>query len=169
MAALSNATMYSLHMCTDPFSYGKNQLSTTVINEDSERKQIEKSKCEDVPENQNDPLDWLLQAGLGPVVTEILLLLDPPSLHAAKQVIFQHDFPLRERISSSAPRCVSCGAIIFRARSGVGRGSGWSWDSVTCKGDFYIRTIYKPRSERGYTIAGVWKRSNFLLINSGLL
>jgi len=86
MAALSNASMYSLHMCTDPFSYGKSQLSTTVINEDSERKQIEKSKCEDVPENQNDPLDWLLQAGLGPVVTEILLLLDPPSLHAAKQV-----------------------------------------------------------------------------------
>ena len=96
MAALSNATMYSLHMCTDPFSYGKSQLSTTVINEDSERKQIEKSKCEDVPENQNDPLDWLLQAGLGPVVTEILLLLDPPSLHAAKQVIF-HNFPSRER------------------------------------------------------------------------
>ena len=53
--------------------------------------------------------------------------------------------------SSKALRCVSCGAIIFRARSGVGRGSGWSWDSVTCKGDFYIRTIYKPRSERGYT------------------
>ena len=100
MAALSNATMYSLHMCTDPFSYGKNQLSTTVINEDSGRKHAEKSKCEDVPENQNDPLDWLLQAGLGPVVTEILLLLDPPSLHAAKQVIFHHDFPPRERKSS---------------------------------------------------------------------
>ena len=99
MAALSNATMYSLHMCTDPFSYGKNQLSTTVMNEDSGRKHAEKSKCEDVPENQNDPLDWLLQAGLGPVVTEILLLLDPPSLHAAKQVIF-HDFPPRERKSS---------------------------------------------------------------------
>ena len=123
MAALSNATMYSLHMCTDPFSYGKNQLSTTVINEDSGRKHAEKSKCEDVPENQNDPLDWLLQAGLGPVVTEILLLLDPPSLHAAKQVIF-HDFPPRERKSSKALRCVSCGAIIFRPRSGVGRGSG---------------------------------------------
>ena len=103
MAALSNATMYSLHMCTDPFSYRKNQVSTTVINEDSQdsgRKHAEKLKCEDVPENQNDPLDWLLQAGLGPVVTEILLLLDPPSLHAAKQVIFHHDFPPRERKSS---------------------------------------------------------------------
>ena len=44
------------------------------------------SKCEEKPEEAKDMLDWLLQAGLGPVVTEILLLLDPPSLHAAKQV-----------------------------------------------------------------------------------
>ena len=85
MAALPNATMYSLHMCTDPFSYNKNSMNSS--SEKSCRKHSgTASKCEEKPEEAKDMLDWLLQAGLGPVVTEILLLLDPPSLHAAKQV-----------------------------------------------------------------------------------
>ena len=86
MAALPNATMYSLHMCTDPFSYNKNSMNSS--SEKTCRKHSGKaSKCEEKPEEEEmDILDWLLQAGLGPVVTEILLLLDPPSLHAAKQV-----------------------------------------------------------------------------------
>ena len=86
MAALPNATMYSLHMCTDPFSYNKNSMNSS--SEKSCRKHSgTASKSEEKPEEEKkDILDWLLQAGLGPVVTEILLLLDPPSLHAAKQV-----------------------------------------------------------------------------------
>ena len=89
MAALPNATMYSLHMCTDPFSYNKNSMNSSLSNSSEKtcRKHSGKaSKCEEKPEEAKDMLDWLLQAGLGPVVTEILLLLDPPSLHAAKQV-----------------------------------------------------------------------------------
>ena len=85
MAALPNATMYSLHMCTDPFSYNKNSMNSS--SEKSYRKHPgTASKCEEKPEEEKDILDWLLEAGLEPVVTEILLLLDPPSLHAAKQV-----------------------------------------------------------------------------------
>ena len=81
MAALPNATMYSLHMCTDPFSYNKNSMNS------SSEKSGKASKSEEKPEEEEkDILDRLLRAGLGPVVTEILLLLDPPSLHAAKQV-----------------------------------------------------------------------------------
>ena len=85
MASLPNATMYSLHMCTDPFSYNKNSMNSS--SEKTCRKHSgNASKSEEKPEEENDILDWLIQAGLGPVVTEILLLLDPPSLHAAKQV-----------------------------------------------------------------------------------
>jgi len=87
MTALSNATMYSLHMCTDPFSYNKNPVNTSL--QPVIRKQAEggsKSHSGEQPK-EKDLLDWLLQAGLAPVVTEILLLLDdPPSLHSAKQV-----------------------------------------------------------------------------------
>ena len=56
------------------------------------RKQAEggsKSHSSGEQPKEKDLLDWLLQAGLAPVVTEILLLLDPPSLHSAKQVDFQ--------------------------------------------------------------------------------
>ena len=85
MSALPNATMYSLHMCTDPFSYKKNPVDASLH---ANRKQA-KSCSEEKPSKEKDILDWLLQAGLAPVVTEILLLLDPPSLHSAKQVGFQ--------------------------------------------------------------------------------
>ena len=93
MSALPNATMYSLHMCTDPFSYNKNPNSTTSLH--ANRKQADegaskKSDGEKGSKKEKDILDWLLQAGLAPVVTEILLLLDPPSLHAAKQVNFSN-------------------------------------------------------------------------------
>ena len=90
MSALPNATMYSLHMCTDPFSYNKNANSTSSLH--AHRKQADEAASkkggEKGSKEEKDILDWLLQAGLGPVVTEILLLLDPPSLHAAKQVNF---------------------------------------------------------------------------------
>ena len=88
-ASLPNATMYSLHMCTDPFSYNKNANSTSSLH--AHRKEADegsKKSGEKYSKEEKDILDWLLQAGLGPVVTEILLLLDPPSLHAAKQVNF---------------------------------------------------------------------------------
>ena len=118
MAALPNATMYSLHMCTDPFSYNKNSMNSS--SEKTCRKHSGKaSKCEEKPEEAKDMLDWLLQAGLGPVVTEILLLLDPPSLHAAKQVTKKNTIWQRK-----APRFVSSGALISRMRFGVGQGSG---------------------------------------------
>ena len=90
MTALPNATMYSLHMCTDPFSYNKNPVNTSL--QSVIRKQAEggsKSHSGGEQPKEKDLLDWLLQAGLAPVVTEILLLLDPPSLHSAKQVDFQ--------------------------------------------------------------------------------
>ena len=103
MAALPNATMYSLHMCTDPFSYNKNSMNSS--SEKTCRKHSGKaSKCEEKPEEAKDMLDWLLQAGLGPVVTEILLLLDPPSLHAAKQVTSQRKTRSgKEKLSGVSP------------------------------------------------------------------
>ena len=96
MSALPNATMYSLHMCTDPFSYNNKNPNSTTSSLHANRKQADdegaskKSNGEKCSKKEKDILDWLLQAGLGPVVTEILLLLDPPSLHAAKQVNFSN-------------------------------------------------------------------------------
>ena len=76
-------------MCTDPFSYKKNPGNTSL--QPVNRKQAEGGSKSHSGEKlkEKDILDWLLQAGLAPVVTEILLLLDPPSLHSAKQVDFQ--------------------------------------------------------------------------------
>ena len=90
MTALPNATMYSLHMCTDPFSFNKNPVNSSlqpVVRKETEG--VSKTSHSGEKPKEKDILDWLLQAGLAPVVTEILLLLDPPSLHSAKQVDFQ--------------------------------------------------------------------------------
>ena len=77
-------------MCTDPFTYNKNRVNTSV-------QPVTRNQAKDAPKSQSsgeekkDILDWLLQAGLAPVVTQILLLLDPPSLHSAKQVFFSQE------------------------------------------------------------------------------
>ena len=79
--------MYSLHclVClTDPSSCPVH--STTV----TRRVKTTTKPC--VNDGVKYPLDLLqrlLHAGLGPLVTDVLLLLDPPSLHTAKQVTSQ--------------------------------------------------------------------------------
>ena len=103
-------------MCTDPFTYNKNQVNTSlqpVIR--NEAKGVSKSDFSGDKEKE-DILDWLLQAGLAPVVTQILLLLDPPSLHSAKQVDF---LTKKAYFANISIRCVSCGGIISRMRFGV--------------------------------------------------
>ena len=137
--------MYSLHclVClTEPLSCPVH--STTVT------RSLKNTAQPCVNDNVKRPLDLLqrlLHAGLGPLVTDVLLLLDPPSLHTAKQVTSQDNLIphrgcahvlLRPMSRSVEPggtsSSVSCGREGFR-----GRNSGldtWTGDSsrlvLTC-------------------------------------